>query len=68
MAYQEAMLPPLPISGILGSLSRLCHPTLVSLEISMQTPFYLILMLTSRACLYNFHQTILSRWAVGSQA
>ena len=52
MAYQEAKPPPPHISGILGSLSRLCHPTLVSLEISMQTPFYLIFMLTSRAFVY----------------
>ena len=43
---------PPPISGILGSLSQLCHPTLVSLEISMQTPFYFIFMLISHAFVY----------------
>ena len=48
MAYEEAMPSP-PFFGFLGSLSRLCHPTLVSLEIGMQTPFYLILMLISHA-------------------
>ena len=51
MAYEDALLFP-PFSGISGSLSRLCHPTLVSLEISMQTPFYLILMLISHAFVY----------------
>ena len=33
----------------MGSLSRLCHPTLVSLEISMQTTFFLIFMQISHA-------------------
>ena len=55
--------PPLPhLFEFFFSLSRLCHPTLVSLEISMQISFYLILMLISHA--FVFHQIILSRWAV----